>query len=90
MQLGYLQPFSFQVGPRLEAKPRPETNVSSVRHGVTEIALKDGRLVRATLHVKSVKADPTKPGGLEVTYNVVAEVMPAPDSPIAAVHETIQ
>jgi hypothetical protein len=90
MQLGYLQPFSFQVGPRLEAKPRPETNVSSVRHGVTEIALKDGRLVRATLHVKSVKADPTKPSGLEVTYNVIAEVMPAPDSPIAAVHETIQ
>jgi hypothetical protein len=84
MQLGYLQPFSFQVG------PRPETKVTSVRHGVTEIALGDGRLVRATLHVKSVKADPTKPGGIEVSYNVIAEIMTAPDSPIAVVHETVQ
>jgi hypothetical protein len=84
MQLGYLQPFSFQVG------PRPETKVTSVRHGVTEIALSDGRLVRATLHVKSVKTDPNKPGGIEVSYNVIAEIMAAPDNPIAAVHETIQ
>jgi hypothetical protein len=84
MQLGYLQPFSFQVG------PRPETKVTSVRHGVTEIVLSDGRLVRATLHIKSVKAAPSKPGGVEISYSVIAEVMTAPDSPIAAVHETIQ
>ena len=84
MQLGYLQPFSFQVG------RRPETKVASVRHGVTEIALSDGRLVRATLHVKSVKAAPDKPGGVEVTYSVIAEMMATPENPIAAVHETIQ
>jgi hypothetical protein len=84
MQLGYLQPFSFQVG------PRPETKVTSVRHGVTEIALSDGRLVRATLHVKSVKADPNKPGGVEISYNVIAEIMATPNNPIAEVHETIQ
>ena len=84
MQLGYLQPFSFQVG------ARPETKVTSVRHGVTEITLDDGRLVRATLHIKSVKAGPTKPGGIEVSYSVIAEVMAAPDSPIAAMHETVQ
>ena len=90
MQLGYLQPFSFQVRPRSETKPLPETRVTSVRHGVTEITLADGRLVRATLHVKAVKADPAKPGGIELSYNVIAEVMPVPDSPIAAVHETVQ
>jgi hypothetical protein len=84
MQLGYLQPFSFQVG------PRPETKVTSIRHGVTEIALSDGRLLRATLHVKSVKAAPNKPGGVEVSYNVIAEIMATPDNPIADVHETIQ
>ncbi len=84
MQLGYLQPFSFQVG------QRPETKVTSVRHGVTEIVLSDGRLVRATLHIKSVKAAPSKPGGVEISYSVIAEVMTAPDCPIAAVHETIQ
>jgi hypothetical protein len=29
----------------------PTIKVSAVRHGVTEITLSDGRLVRATLHV---------------------------------------
>lgn len=84
MQLGYLQPFSFRIG------PRAETKMISVRHGVTEIALSDGRLVRATLHVKSVKAAPDRPGGLEISYQVIAEIMPTPDNPIAAVHETVQ
>jgi hypothetical protein len=84
MQLGYAQPFSFRIG------PRPETRVSSVRHGVTEITLGDGRLVRATLHVKSVKEDPRKPGAIDISYNVVTEVMAKPDSPILDVHETVQ
>ena len=84
MRIGYARPFSFQIG------RRPETTVSSVRHGVTEITLSDGRFVRATLHVKSVKVDPTKPGAIDVSYNVIAEVMATPDTPICDVHETIQ
>jgi hypothetical protein len=84
MQFGYARPFSFQIG------RRPETKVSSVRHGVTEITLSDGRLVRATLHVKSVRADPTKPGAVDVSYNVIAEIMATPATPICDVHETIQ
>lgn len=84
MPLGYSRPFSFQIG------PRPEAKVASVRHGVTEITLNDGRLVRATLHVKSVKTDPNKPGAIDVSYSVVAEVMTAPETPIRDVHETVQ
>src|ERR1700730_636438 len=84
MRIGYARPFSFQIG------RRPETTVSSVRHGVTEITLSDGRLVRATLHVKSVKVDPTKPGAIDVSYNIIAEVMETPDTPICDIHETIQ
>jgi hypothetical protein len=84
MHLGYVRPFSFQIG-RL-----PEMKVSGVRHGVTEITLSDGRLVRATLHVKSVKVDPRKPGAIDVSYNVVAEIMATPETPISDVHETIQ
>jgi hypothetical protein len=84
MHLGYIQPFSFGLN------PRPETRVSSVRHGVTEITLSDGRLVRATLHVKSVKSDPNKPGSIDLSYNVVAEVMARPGSPILDIHETVQ
>jgi hypothetical protein len=84
MQLGYVRPFSFQIG------RRSETKVSSVRHGVTEITLSDGRLVRATLHVKSVKVDPKKPGAIDVSYNVIAEIMATPATPICNVHETIQ
>ncbi len=84
MHLGYIQPFSFRI------TPRPETRISSVRHGVTEISLSDGRLVRATLHVKSVKCDPAKPGSIDVSYNVVTEVMARPQSPILDIHETVQ
>jgi hypothetical protein len=99
MQLGYLKPFSFQIGPRSEPKviePKviePKVagpTITGVRHGVTEIQLSDGRLVRATLHVRSVKADPSKSGNVEVSYNVVAEVMAAPANPIHDVHETVQ
>jgi hypothetical protein len=84
MRFGYAQPFSFSIG------ARPGFRVESVRHGVTEIALSDGRLVRATLHVKSVKPDPKNPRRLDVAYNVVTEVMTAPHAPILPVHETIQ
>ena len=64
-------------------------HVASVRHGVTEITLSDGRLVRATLHVKDVKISAQKPGGVDISYNVVAEVMAIPSVPILDVHETI-
>jgi hypothetical protein len=84
MQFGYAQPFSFRIG------SRPEPKVASVRHGVTEITLDDGRLVRATLHIKSVATDPNKPGSIDISYNVVAEIMTAPDTIISPVHETIQ
>jgi hypothetical protein len=68
----------------------PAIHVASVRHGVTEISLSDGRLVRATLHVKDVKISAQKPGGVDISYNVVAEVMAIPSAPILDVHETIQ
>jgi hypothetical protein len=85
MQLGYSQPFSFQVGPRPETQV--STTVSSVRHGVTEITLSDGRMVRATLQVKSVTVDPNKPEAMQVSYNIVAEVVAAPTHDA---HETVQ
>ena len=84
MHFGYARPFSFRIG------PRPQTSITGVRHGVTEITLSDGRLVRATLHVKSVKTDPSKPGSIDVSYNIIAEVMATPEMPIHDVHETLQ
>ena len=84
MTFGYARPFSFQIG------SRPAPTVASVRHGVTEITLSDGRLVRATLNVKAVKIDPNKPGAVDVSYNVIAEIMPVPETPIHDVHETVQ
>jgi len=84
MKFEYAKPFSFRIG------HRPQPVVSRIRHGVTEITLSDGRLVRATLHVNAVKTDPNKPGSVDVTYNVVAEIMNTPDMPILAVHETLQ
>jgi len=93
MKFGYAQPFSFAIGrgrPARPQSPRPQPLVSSVRHGVTEITLSDGRLVRATLHVRDVKTDPNKPGAVDVSYNIVAEIVNRPDVVIHAVHETIQ
>jgi hypothetical protein len=78
---GYAQPFSFQVGTPASIK------VTGVRHGVTEITLSDGRVVRATLHVRDVKL---KSGSVDIAYNVVAEVMNSPQVPIMDVHETVQ
>jgi hypothetical protein len=87
MTFGYVQPFSFRIGPR--TGPTGPT-VSRIRHGVTEITLSDGRSVRATLHVRSVTADPKKPGKVDVSYNIVTEVINTPDVPILDVHETVQ
>jgi hypothetical protein len=84
MHLGYVRPFSF----RIESRPGPK--VVSVRHGVTEITLSDGRLVRAMLHVNSVKLDPHKPGAIDLSYKVVGEIVATPETPICDVHETIQ
>ena len=89
MQLGYSRPFSFQIGPRPENRVSA-TTVSGVRHGVTEIALSDGRLVRASLQVKSVMIDPNKPEAIEVSYHIVAEVVAAPAMPTHDAHETVQ
>jgi hypothetical protein len=84
MNFGYTQPFSFKLGARAAPK------VAGIRHGVTEITLSDGRLVRATLHVRAVTPNPKNPGALDISYNVITEVMATPDAPILAVHETIQ
>ena len=89
MQLGYSRPFSFQIRPRPENEVSA-TTVSGVRPGVTEIALSDGRLVRATLHIKSIAIDPNKPEAMQVSYNVVAEVVAAPVVPTHDGHATVQ
>ena len=46
--------------------------------------------IRDRLHVKSVKTDPRKPGAIDVSYNVITEVMATPHTPICDIHETIQ
>jgi hypothetical protein len=84
MTFGYAQPFSFKIG------APPAIKVAGIRHGVTEITLSDGRLVRATLHIKDVKPSAQKPGSVDISYNVVAEVMAVPSVPILDVHETVQ
>jgi hypothetical protein len=67
--------------------PPPSIKVTGVRHGVTEITLSNGRVVRATLHVRDVKL---KSGSVDIAYNVIAEVINTPDVPIMDVHETVQ
>jgi hypothetical protein len=87
MTFGYAQPFSFKIGARPQ---QPQVTVAGVRHGVTEIILSDGKVVRATLHVKSVAPNPKKPGSFDISYNVITEVVNRPDTTILDVHETLQ
>jgi hypothetical protein len=47
-------------------------------------------VVRATLHVKSVNPNPKKPGTLDISYNVVAEVVKPSEATVLGVHETLQ
>jgi hypothetical protein len=84
MTFGYAQPFSFTIG------ARPRLTVTGVRHGVTEITLSDGRVVRATLHVKGVRPNADNRGALDISYSVVTEVVNRPDATILDVHETLQ
>ncbi|HEV7600555.1 MAG TPA: hypothetical protein VGO49_09905 [Bradyrhizobium sp.] len=42
------------------------------------------------LHLKAVKPNPSTPGALDISYNVITEVTAVPDAPILDVHETIQ
>ena len=85
MAFGYIRPFSFKIGAQL-----PAVQVAAVRHGVTEITLSDGRLVRATLHIRDVKTNPKGAGAVDISYNIVAEVMAIPSVPIHEVHATVQ
>jgi hypothetical protein len=84
MTFGYAQPFSFKI------TPAPPLTVAGVRHGVTEITLSDGRVVRAKLEVKGVKPNPKKPGALEIAYAVVTEVVSAPAATTLEAHQTLQ
>jgi hypothetical protein len=86
MTFGYAQPFSF----RLNQQPQSQLTVAGVREGTTEIALSDGRVVRATLHVTDVKPNPAKPGSLDISYNVITEVVKQPEATVLAAHQTLQ
>ena len=91
MHFGYAQPFSFKVErsePKKSAQVKPVA--ASVRPGVTEITLEDGKVVRATLHVTSVESNPKKPGTIDVSYHVITEVIAAPDPLTMDAHETLQ
>lgn len=83
MKFEYERPFSFAIG------PQPDVRISSIKHGVTEIALTDGRVVRATLHIDCVK-NSDQPGALNVSYSVIAEVLANLSCQIADIHETLQ
>lgn len=77
----YAFPLNYTIGP----KP---INVLKVKHGVTEVSLSNGKLVRLSLHVDGVELD--QEDHLNVSYNVVVETMAEPLSPIMDVHESVQ
>lgn len=61
--------------------------IIGVRHGVTEVSLSDGRIVRLTIHVEGLRPAFNK---IDISYSVLTEVMVAPSAPIMDQHEVVQ
>lgn len=80
MKFSYDQPLTYTIG-------TAPLSVVKVKHGVTELSLSDGRLVRISMHVDGVKEHDDK---LDVNYQAIVEVMQEPSSQIMDVHEPIQ
>ncbi|MDB5584878.1 MAG: hypothetical protein JWR80_10054 [Bradyrhizobium sp.] len=80
MSFTYDKPLVIAMGPQPLA-------ISSVKHGVTQVGLSDGRIVRLTIHVEGVSANADK---LDVSYSVITEVMAEPDVLISDIHEGLQ
>ena len=80
MKFSYDHPLVYTIG----TKP---LTVTKVKHGVTEISLSDGRLVRVSMHVDGVKEYDDK---LDVNYQAVVEIMEEPSAQIMDIHESIQ
>lgn len=77
----YDHPLVYTLGP----KP---VSVLRVKHGITEVWLSNGKIMRLSLHVDGVT--PTADDSLNVSYNVVVETLNEPASPIMDVHEVVQ
>jgi hypothetical protein len=79
VKLTYDHPLQITMGP----KP---VSVVRVKHGVTEVFLSNGRLVRISLHIEGVVETTEQ---LDVNYNTIVEVMTEPKQ-IMDVHEGLQ
>ena len=79
--MAYDIPLKIQIGPtRLE--------VVKIKHGVTEATLSNGQMVRLSIHLDSVNLNQNN--ALDVSYQVITEVMVEPEFPIREVHEGLQ
>lgn len=67
---------------------KPSLDILSVKHGVTELELSNGKLMRLTVHVDGVSWDSADK--VQVSYEVIVEMIDKLDSQISDIHETIQ
>jgi hypothetical protein len=81
VNFSYEFPLHIQMGAR-------RVEVIKIRHGVTEATLSNGQLVRLSIHLDSVKLNPENT--LDVSYQVITEIMAEPEFPIMEVHEGLQ
>ncbi len=84
MIFGYAKPFTFKLG------SAPTVKITALRHGVTEILLSNGKLVRASLQIKGIRSNPGKPGSLDISCTIATEIVDAPQSPTHPAHATLQ
>lgn len=80
MSYTYEKPLVLQSGPQ-------PLEVAKIKHGVTEISLSDGRMIRVSFHIDSVTGTADM---VNVAYSVISEVMPQPPVVISDMHESVQ
>lgn len=81
MTFWYDHPLCYSIGPT-------QVKILSVRHGVTEVELSDGNIIRLSLHLESVAKNAEN--NLDINYQVITELMARPSDPILDIHETVQ
>jgi hypothetical protein len=83
VKFAYDQPLVITSGPS-------DLQIIKVTHGTTTVELTDGKILRLTINVESVKVNADNPDSLDINHTIQVEIMAKPEFPVTDTHETIQ
>lgn len=83
MSFTYEHPLVIKSGPE-------ELRIVKVKLGTTTVELSDGKILRLTISVESVKVNAADPNSLDINHSITTEIMVKPEFPVADGPGTIQ